>query len=84
MTVQSATVVVNTQGTFETVESLTSITFASGKVYTIQIINAASLKLGDAIFELKNQIIQYKPGTDTLYIKSGFVPCTIAIYEDEE
>ena len=69
MTVQSATVTVDTKGVFETVESLTSITFTTDKIYTIQVLNSASLKLGDAIFGISNQVVKYKAGTDTLYIK---------------
>lgn len=83
MTAQSATVIVNTQGDFETVESLTSLTFTANTIYTIQILNTAYLKLGDAIFELRNQVVKYKAGTDTLYIKTENIPCTVAIYEEE-
>ena len=80
---QSVTKTINTQGIFETVESLTGITFVNGNTYTIQIVDVGYLKIGDAVFEMRNQIMQYKAGADTLYIKTDFIPCKIAILEEE-
>ena len=83
MTVQSATTIVETNGTYEDVETLTGITFASGTTYTMQVINTGYLKVGDAEFELRNQILQYKAGSETLYIMTKYLPCTLVILEEE-
>ena len=86
---------ISTHGDFETVESLTvGITgsnftgFTAGKVYTMCVQNSAELKVSDAIFPLHNEKLQYKAGTDDLYIKTDYsttndIGCILTILEEE-
>ena len=81
----SYTGVINTNGEFETVESLTSLTFTAGKTYNMQIQNEAYLKVADAVFAFINEKFNYIASTDDLYIKTyGSMPCTLTILEVEE
>lgn len=85
MTTVSKTITVNTQGEFENLAELADITFTSGKTYTIQIYNLGYLKLADAVFTIDNNCpFTYTAGSDNLYIKNGYYPCTVAILENLE
>ena len=78
---QSATTVIETDGVYTDVETLTGITFAEGNTYTMQVQNTAYLKVGNAEFELRDKFLQYKDEGETLYIKTGFLPCTLTVLE---
>lgn len=80
---QSFTGVINTNGEWETVSSLTNITFAEGTTYNMQINNLAYLKIGDAVFSFNCEKFDYKAGTDDLYIKTNNNSCTLSILEAE-
>lgn len=80
---QSDTQQIETNSTYVTVESVTNVTFTEGNIYTMQVLNNAYLKIGDAEFQLHNQFMQYKAGSDDLYIKTEGTPCTLVILEEE-
>ena len=81
---ESYTGSIKTEGQFETVESLTNVTFTAGNTYTMQIQNLAYLKLGDAVFSITtDQPFTYKAGTDDLYIKTTYGECVLTILENE-
>lgn len=82
MTTQSFTGNINTNGQFETLESLTGITFTEGKNYTIQITGTADLKIANAKFPLRDERFPFSQGDDTAYIKTGWLGATIAILEN--
>lgn len=75
---------INTNQEFQSVATLTGITFSSGKTYNMQIQNSAYLKLGDAVFCFNNEKFDYKAGTDDLKIKTTYNSCILTIYEVEE
>lgn len=79
MTAVSYTGSINTNGSFETVANLTSLTLTSGKTYTMQIQNIAELKIADAIFTIANNpIFTLTASDDDVYIKTnGYVTLTI-------
>ena len=81
MTAVSYTGTINTNGTYETVESLTELTLTSGKTYTIQIQNIGYIKIADAEFCVNNQIFTFTQGDDDLYFKSN-APAIFAILEN--
>lgn len=83
MTIQSATVTVN-NNTFETVDSVASVSLTAGTTYTMQIQNIAEVKIADAIFTVENEKFLYKAGTEDLYIKTPGLPCVLTILENEE
>lgn len=84
MTVQSCTIDVNTQGEFETVESLTGVSFTGGNTYTIQVQNTCELKIADAIFPIKTDIpFTYVAGSEDVYIRTRFGGTRITILESE-
>ena len=83
MTVQSSTTIIETNGVYTDVETLTGITFVQGNTYTMQIQNTGYLKIGDAEFELRDKFLQYKDEGETLYIKTQYLPCTLTILEHE-
>ena len=70
MTVQSYTGTADTDGAWETVASVTGLTFTPGKQYTMQIRNIAYLRIANAIFYLKDQLFTFTQGEDDLYIKA--------------
>ena len=89
----SFTGVINTNGEFVTVESVTvgvegsNFTgFTIGKFYNIQVQNLADFKVGDAIFTLgdRYQFLIIKARTDTLYIKTDVIPAKLTILEEEK
>lgn len=83
MTAQSFTGVINTNGDWETVASLTNITFTEGTTYNIQINNLAYLKIGNAVFSFNGEKFDYKASSDDLYIKTNNNSCTLSILEAE-
>ena len=83
MTLESATITVDTNGAFEKVSTLASITFASGNSYTLQIQNTASLKIEDAIFTVRDRIFNYKATSDDLYIKNEGTACILTILDGD-
>ena len=82
MTTTSFTGLVNTNGEFETVESVTGLTLTSAKKYTIQVQNIAELKVADAVFTLENTIINYLQSSDALYIKTGSLGAVLTVLEN--
>lgn len=81
---------INTNGEFVTVESVTvgvegsSFTgFTSGSTYTIQVKDFCTLKVSDAEFDLNKRELQYKAGSDDLYIKTNSMGCGLTILEEE-
>lgn len=71
MTAVSFTGILNTNGQYKTVESLTGLTLTSGKTYTIQVQNTGYLKVADAEFCVRNQILTFTQDSDELYFKSN-------------
>lgn len=84
MTVQSFTGEINTDREFVSISSLTGINFVGGNTYSIQIQNAAYLKIADAIFCIGDEKFTYIAGTEDLYIKTTFRACILTILENEE
>ena len=82
MTTQSFTGTINTQGTYQTLASISGLTFTSGKSYTIQITGTADLKIANAKFPLRDERFPFSQGDDTAYIKTGWLGATIAILEN--
>lgn len=74
---------INTNNQFKTVAELTDYTFTEGNTYTMQVQNSAYLKIDGAVFSLSNEKFTYKATSDTLYIKTGFLGCTLTILEVE-
>ena len=87
MTVQSFTGLVDTNGEWVTVSSVSGVTFTSENTYTLQANNSCYLKVADAEFTvLPAQVIQFKAGNDDLYIKTditGYPKCTLTVLEHE-
>lgn len=83
MTAQSFTGTINTDGEFETVASLTSLTLTSGKKFNMQIQNVAYLKEGDAVFCFNNEKFDYTVGSNDLYIKTVAGSCVLTMLEVE-
>lgn len=80
----SFTGMVDTQSEFVTLDSdIMGFDFTSGNTYTMQIINNADLKLGDAVFSISNERFQYKASSDELMIRTNYNPCTLTVYEQE-
>ena len=67
---------------WESVATLTGVTFTSGKVYSIQVKNQCQLKVGDAIFDAENRDIIYVAGSDAIYIKTGGISCRLTVLEN--
>lgn len=82
MTVQSYTGIINTNGVFENVTTLTEVTFTQGNTYTIQIQNLAWVKIADAIFEVGGKPFTYKAGEDELQVKTPNANAIISILEN--
>ena len=82
--VDSYTGTIKTDGEWQSVETLTELTFTAGNTYTMNVINSAEIKVANAIFPILNEKFQYKAGTDDLYIKTqdGYT-CTLTILENE-
>lgn len=83
MTLQSATITVDTDNTFEKVATLASVTFTSGDYYTIQVQNTAYFKVGDAIFTVRDKIFTYKASSEELHIKNEGLPCILTILDSD-
>lgn len=73
---------IHTEGEYQTVASLASFTFTEGKTYTMQVQNECYLKISDAEFWIGNEKFNYTAGSDDLYIKTMYIPCTLTILED--
>ena len=81
--VESFTGRINTDEEFKVLETEANITFTVGKVYTMQVYDSCYLKVADAEFFLDKEKLQYKAGSDDLYIKTSNLGCLIAILEEE-
>ena len=81
MTTQSFTGQINTAGEWETVSSLTGITFTSGKKYNMYADSQCQLKIADYIVPVFHEKFDYTAGSDDLYIKTGANDVTLAILE---
>lgn len=78
--------VINTDGEYEKLSELTSVTFTTGKTYTLQIQNMAYVREGTAgngFLISSVDPFKYTPadGVD-LYIKTDTFSCVINIAED--
>lgn len=77
------TFTINTNGEFATLASETELTFTADTIYTIQILqNAAFLRegsVGDGFKITSPAPIQYKAGSDDLYIRTGSAGCIVNI-----
>lgn len=82
MTAVSYTGTIDTNGEYETVESLTELTLTSGKTYTVQIQNIGYIKIADAEFCVQNRIFTFTQGEDALYFKSN-QPAAFSILEND-
>ena len=84
MTVQSYTGEIDTNGEYESVETLTELTFVAGTVYSIQIQNLADWKVGDAEFTIyTDDVWGFKAGSEVPYIKTNHNSCILTILEGE-
>lgn len=80
---QSFNGTIETQGEFQTVSSLTNITFTSGNIYNIWVGNAAQVKVGNYIAPVLNEKFDFKAGDDDLYIKTNYyTKCQLSILEN--
>lgn len=81
---ESYTGTIKTNGEWQSVETVTGVTFTVGNTYTMNVINTAEIKVANAIFPISNEKLQYKAGADDLYIKTqdGYT-CTLTILENE-
>ena len=81
---ESYTGTIKTDGQWQSVETLTGVTFTVGNTYSMNIINTAEIKVANAIFPVTNEKFQYKAGSEDLYIKTqnGYT-CTLTILENE-
>lgn len=82
MTTQSFTGVINTQGQYETLASVSELTFTSGKSYTIHVDGSGYLKIANAEFPINNERFSFSQGEDTAYIKTGTLGATLAVLEN--
>lgn len=74
---------IETNGEYETVSSLSGVTFTSGKSYSIQIQNLAYLKIADAEFAIyTDEPFTYTASSDDLYIKTDYASCVLTILEN--
>lgn len=84
MTIQSYTGTINTGTDFESVSTLTGVTFTSETTYTMQIQNLGWLKIGDAIFTINSDLpFGYKAGSEAIYIKTTDRGVILSILENE-
>jgi hypothetical protein len=74
---------INTNNQFKTVAEVADFTFTQGNTYTMQVQNSADIKIDNAIFTISNEKFTYKATSDTLYIKTNFLGCTLTILEVE-
>lgn len=78
MTAVSKTIIVNNT-TYDTIANLADITLTSGKTYSIQIQNSASVKIADAEFVFTNEKFQFTQGDDDIYIKVSYASMTAVL-----
>lgn len=78
MTAVSKTIIVNNT-TYDTIANLADITLTSGKTYSIQIQNSASVKIADAEFVFTNEKFQFTQGDDDIYIKASYASMTAVL-----
>lgn len=84
MTIESFTGLINTKGDYETVASLTGLTFTSGNVYTLQTNALTYVKVSDAEFEVYDKKpYQFTAGSNDIYIKTDFCGCKLTVLENE-
>lgn len=78
MTAVSKTIIVKNT-TYDTIANLADITLTSGKTYSIQIQNSASVKIADAEFVFTNEKFQFTQGDDDIYIKVSYASMTAVL-----
>lgn len=78
MTAVSKTIIVNNT-TYDTIANLADITLTSGKTYSIQIQNSATVKIADAEFVFTNEKFQFTQGDDDIYIKVSYASMTAVL-----
>jgi len=79
MTTDSYTGSINTNEAYESIETLTELTFTVGNTYAIQVQNIAEVKVADAEFTINSITpFNFTQGDDTIYIRThGVVVLTI-------
>ena len=80
MSIESYTGTINAPE-WETVASLTGVTFTNGKTYNLQVRKQCQLKVENAIFDVCNREVNYTVNEGTLYIKTGGSECGLTILE---
>lgn len=90
MTTQSFTGLINTDGEFADLETLTGITFTASSKYSVQVQDAGDYakntvwKVANAEFTIPADVIwTYTSGADSPYIKTVNNPIKITILEGE-
>lgn len=83
MAEQSFTGTINTNGEFEDVATLASVTFSSGKFYTLYVGGQAEVKIADAIFPVNNEVFYIGSYSSPVYIKNNGVPTSLTVYGAE-
>lgn len=68
---------------WESVATITGVTFTSGKVYDLQVKGQCQLKVGNAIFDVENREVIYVATSEAIYIKTGGVSCRLTVLEAE-
>lgn len=74
--------IVDTNGEWEDLDTLTSLTFSNDVMYTIYIGGVAQVKIDEAVFPVSNENFYYTPtsGGSKLKIKNVLNPMTISVY----
>lgn len=67
---------------YETIESVASITMTQAKTYSIQIQGIAYFKVADAEFSFHNEKFTFTQGEDSAYIKTNILGATLTILEN--
>lgn len=75
MTAVSNTITISNTS-YETIASLASITLTSGKTYSMQVQNAAYIKVADAEFAVSDEKFTWTQGEDDIYIKVAYASMT--------
>ena len=81
MTIVAYTGRIDTNNQYDTIESLTDITFTVGNTYTMQVQNDAYIKIGDAEFYVADEKFQYKAINEDIYIKTTERSIVLTILE---
>ena len=81
MTIDSFSGVVNTAGNFATIDTLTSITLASGTTYRIYVSGPCQLKIGNYVAPKFSEEFDIKAGSEEIKINTGNGSITLSLLE---